>query len=121
MNRTFRLHLMSASIGETTHNLARACLVQFENLEINTLEHYQIQIEGRAGCVLAAIKECPGAVIYRALNEKLSAALEQGGSRLSIFCINVLGRITLKRNVFWAENWKNETRAALNFDKLLNK
>jgi [pyruvate, water dikinase]-phosphate phosphotransferase / [pyruvate, water dikinase] kinase len=91
---------MLASTGENTNNLARACLVQFENLEVKTLEHYQIQIKTRADCVLAATKECPGAVIYTALNEKLSAVLEQGGSRLSILCINVLGRIILKLKSF---------------------
>ena len=40
--------------------------------------------------VLAAIEECPGAVIYTMVDEKLSAVLEQECSRLSVPCINVL-------------------------------
>jgi regulator of PEP synthase PpsR (kinase-PPPase family) len=95
---------VSASTGEITHNLARACFVQFENLEVNTLEHYQIQIKTRADCVLATIEECPGAVIYKTLNEKLSAVLERGGSCLYVLCIDVLGRIIQKLLSFWAEN-----------------
>ena len=47
MNKPYHLHLVSDSTGETTHNLARACLVQFENLEVKTLEHSQIQNKTR--------------------------------------------------------------------------
>ena len=98
MNRTFRLHLVSGSTGKTTNNLALACSVQFENLEVNTLEHYQIQNKARVACVLAVIEECHGAVIYIMLNNKLSTFLEQVGLRLSVLSINVLEGIipTLK-------------------------
>lgn len=59
MNRTFHLHLVSDSTGETTHNLARACLVQFENLEVITLEYSQIQNKARTDRAFAAIQERP--------------------------------------------------------------
>ena len=108
MNRTFRLHLVLGSIGETTHNLARACLVRFENLEVNTLEHYQIQNKARVDYVLAAIEECPGAVTYTMLNEKISADLEQVGSSLSVLCINVLGGIIPKLKSFFGQKIKRQ-------------
>ncbi len=79
MNRTFHLHLVSDSTGETTHNLARACLVQFENLEVNTLEHSQIQNKAGMDRVLAAIEERPGAVIdvsRKSIEESASEIME---------------------------------------------
>jgi regulator of PEP synthase PpsR (kinase-PPPase family) len=101
VNRTFRLHLVSGSTGKTTNNLALACSVQFENLEVNTLEHYQIQNKTRVACVLAVIEECYGAVIYIMLNNKLSTFLEQVGLRLSVLSINVLeGIIPTLKNFF---------------------
>ena len=99
---------MSGSTGETTHNLARACSVQFENLEANTLEHYQIQNKTRVACVLAAIEECHGAVIYMMLNNKLSAVLEQVGSRLSALSINVLERIIPNLKFFFGQKIRRQ-------------
>ena len=36
-NQTFHLHLVSDSTGETIHSVARACLVQFDDVE--PIEH----------------------------------------------------------------------------------
>jgi [pyruvate, water dikinase]-phosphate phosphotransferase / [pyruvate, water dikinase] kinase len=108
VNRTFRLHLVSGSTGETTHNLARACSVQFENLEVNTLEHYQIQNKTRMACVFADIEECHGAVIYKRLNNKLSAVLEQVGSCLFVLSINVLEAIIPNLKFFFGRKIRRQ-------------
>ena len=108
MNKPYHLHLISDSTGETTHNLARACLVQFENLEVKTLEHSQIQNKTRMDRVLAAIEECPGAVIYTMVDEKLSAVLEQECSRLSVPCINVLEGIISKLESFFGQQIRRQ-------------
>ncbi|MBK20512.1 MAG: phosphoenolpyruvate synthase regulatory protein [Rhodospirillaceae bacterium] len=108
MNKKFHLHLVSDSTGETTHNLARACLVQFENLEINTLEHSQIQNQTRMDRVISSIEELPGAVIYTMVDKSLSAELERECSRLSLPCINVLGGIISKLENYFGQQIRRQ-------------
>ena len=42
----FHLHLVSDSTGDTVHSVARACLVQFE--EIQTVEHIWSMVRTKA-------------------------------------------------------------------------
>lgn len=103
MNRTFHLYLASDSTEETTHDLARACLVQFENLEVISLEHSQFLNKTRMDRVLAAIEERSGAIIYAMVDEKLSAVLKRECSCLSVLCINVLEGIISKLESFFGQ------------------
>ena len=88
--RSYHLHLVSDATGETTHSIARACLVQFEGVKV--VEHLWPKVlnSARLGRVVAAVEASPGAVIYTMLNEKLSAALRRECTRLRVPCISVL-------------------------------
>jgi len=91
--KSFHLHLVSDSTGETVGLVARACLAQFENIE--TTEHLwnMIRAEEQAKAVIAAIKENPGFVLYTIVNDDIRNLLEEGCRRLQVPCIAILDPI----------------------------
>lgn len=90
MNSTFHLHLVSDSTGETTYSLARACLVQFENIEVNTQTHSQVLNAAKMQKVILAIEANPGAVMYTMIDKVLSKTLVKECGRIGVPCIDVL-------------------------------
>ena len=101
VNKVFHLHLVSDSTGETTYSLARACLVQFENIEVNTQTHSQVLSATKMQKVIEAIKANPGAVMYTMINKSLGDALVKGCAGIGVPCIDVLdGVITRLQGYF---------------------
>jgi regulator of PEP synthase PpsR (kinase-PPPase family) len=88
--KTFHLHLVSDATGETINSVARACLVQFD--DVVPVEHIWSMIRSprQLEKVLGGIKANPGVVLFTLVDEKLRAALEDGCRKLSVVCISVL-------------------------------
>jgi [pyruvate, water dikinase]-phosphate phosphotransferase / [pyruvate, water dikinase] kinase len=91
--KSFHLHLVSDSTGETVGLVARACLAQFENIEATEHLWNMIRSEDQARDVIAAIKEHPGFVLYTIVNEDTRNILEEGCRRLQVPCIAILDPI----------------------------
>lgn len=89
-NQTFHLHLVSDSTGETIHSVARACLVQFDDVE--PIEHvWPMARTGHAmNVVLEGIEEKPGPVMFTLVDDGLRKKLRDGCRRLKLPCISVL-------------------------------
>lgn len=89
----FHLHLVSDSTGETVSSIARAALVQFEELDAEehlwTLVRTPLQMEK----VLAAIAEHPGPVMYTLVDPGLRDALRKECLKLGQPCIPVLNEV----------------------------
>jgi [pyruvate, water dikinase]-phosphate phosphotransferase / [pyruvate, water dikinase] kinase len=77
MSDTFHIHLVSDATGETINSVARACLVQFEN--VKTREHYWslIRSQRQLDMVLEGIRQWPGLVLYTFVDETLRRSLEE--------------------------------------------
>lgn len=90
MTKSFHLHLVSDATGETINSVARACLVQFE--EIEPIEHTWslIRTPGQMEKILMAIAAHPGPVLFTMVNEQLRTLLQDGCRRLQVPCIPVL-------------------------------
>ncbi len=90
MSRRFHLHLVSDSTGETINAVARACMVQFEGVEVSehvwTLVRTPVQVEK----VLAGVEAHPGVVLFTMVNETLRALLQDGCRSLQVPYIPVL-------------------------------
>ena len=108
MNRSFHLHLVSDSTGETTYGLARACLVQFENIEVNTQTHSQVLNAAKMQKVIAAIEANPGAVMYTMINKMLSATLIAECARLGVPCIDVLDGVISRLQQYFGQNIRGQ-------------
>jgi regulator of PEP synthase PpsR (kinase-PPPase family) len=76
MSKSFHIHLVSDATGETINNIARACLVQFENIEPQ--EHFWslIRTPRQLDLVIEGIRQWPGMVLYTFVDERLRRQLE---------------------------------------------
>ena len=88
--KKFHLHLVSDSTGETVSMVARACLVQFEGVEV--IEHMwpMVRSVDRVNEILQGVRDHPGFVLYTLVNDITQAALEDGCRHLQVPCIAVL-------------------------------
>ena len=86
----FHLQLVSDSTGETVHSVARACLVQFD--DVQSVEHVwsMVRTRGQVERVIAGVEANPGVVLFTLVNDTLRQLLQQGCRRLQIPAIPVL-------------------------------
>jgi len=89
-NMTFHIHLVSDSTGETIESVTRACLAQFEGVEVK--KHYWCLIRSQRllNMVLEGIKDRYGLVLYTFVDQKLRENLETFCGQEQIPCISVL-------------------------------
>jgi regulator of PEP synthase PpsR (kinase-PPPase family) len=84
------LHLVSDSTGDTVHSVARACLVQFE--EVEPVEHIWSMVRSQTQMerVIAGVEANPGIVLFTLVDEELRVLLQEGCRRLQVPVIPVL-------------------------------
>ncbi len=88
--KNLHLHLVSDATGETINNVARACLVQFP--EVEPIEHTwsMVRSERQLRKVLDGISANPGLVLFTFVDDSLRGVLEEGCRAVNIPCIAVL-------------------------------
>ena len=86
----FHLHLVSDSTGETVTLLARACLVQFDDIQVREHLWPLVRTIDQVCEVMERIREHPGFVMCTLVDEKNRMALEEGCRMHQIPCIPVL-------------------------------
>jgi len=88
--RNFHLHLVSDSTGETVSSVARAAVVQFDDVEpqehVWTLVRTRSQLEK----VIAGVEANPGAVLVTLVNAELRETLKKACLKLKVPYIQVL-------------------------------
>lgn len=86
----FHLHLVSDSTGETVHSVARACLVQFD--DVQAVEHVwsMVRTRNQIERVIAGIGANPGLVLFTLVNDALRQVLQEGCRQLQVQAIPVL-------------------------------
>ena len=85
--KNLHLHLVSDATGETINNVARACLVQFP--EVEPIEHTwsMVRSERQLRKVLDGISANPGLVLFTFVDDSLRGVLEEGCRAGNIPCI----------------------------------
>jgi regulator of PEP synthase PpsR (kinase-PPPase family) len=73
----YNLHLVSDSSGETVTNIARACLVQYEDIEVTEHFWWLVRTPGQMKRVIDGIKSAPGLVVFTLLDQAVRGMLEQ--------------------------------------------
>jgi len=96
----FHLHLISDATGETVQSLGRACVAQFEGVEVE--EHFWPLVRTPAAIdkVLAGIAAEPGFVMYTLVEENLRVKLERGCGDLGVTSVSVLDPVVAKMALF---------------------
>jgi len=94
MPEPLHLHLLSDSTGETLEVIAKACLAQFEGVEV--LRHFwpMVRSEGHLDRVLDDIERRPGLVLYTLVNSNIRRELEQKTRRRGLHAVSVLDPVT---------------------------
>lgn len=86
----FHLHLVSDSTGETVTLLARACLVQFDDIQVREHLWPMTRNVDQLRDVLEHIREYPGFVICTLVNQEVHQVLEDGCRLMQVPCIPIL-------------------------------
>lgn len=74
---TYNLHLVSDSSGETVTNIARACLVQYEDVQVTEHFWWLVRTTGQMNRVIEGIRQAPGLVVFTLLDKGVRDLLEQ--------------------------------------------
>lgn len=84
------LHLVSDATGDTVRSVARACLVQFEGVEM--VEHYWVLVRSSAQMerVIEGIAKNTGIVLCTVVDEALRAALESACRQMKVQYVPLL-------------------------------
>lgn len=90
MSDRFHLHLVSDSTGETITSVAKACLVQFEGVDVEEHIWNLVRTERHVRKVIAGVEANPGLVLFTLVNPKVRAALESGCRHLQVPCVSIL-------------------------------
>lgn len=90
MTETRHIHLVSDATGETINSIARACVAQFDNVEVQ--EHFWSLIRSprQLDMVMEGIRGWPGLVLYTFVDETLRRRLEEFCRTQNITSIAVL-------------------------------
>ena len=90
MMREFHLHLVSDATGETINSVARACVIQFD--QVRPIEHFWnlVRTERQLELVLDAIRSNPGLVMFTLVDEGLRRKLQDFCREMQVPCIPVL-------------------------------
>lgn len=88
--KRFHIHLVSDATGETINVVARACLVQFEGVDLTQHVWSMMRTRAHLEKTLAGIKAHPGVVLFTLVDKELRHALQDGCEDLGVPCIPVL-------------------------------
>ncbi|MDA0997130.1 MAG: kinase/pyrophosphorylase [Proteobacteria bacterium] len=99
----FHLHLVSDSTGETVTLIARASLVQFDNIDPHEHLWPMIRSVDQAHEVLTQVKNNPGFVICTLVNEDIRQVIEDGCRLMRIPCIPVLDPVVAALGTYLGE------------------
>ena len=100
---THHLHLVSDATGETIHSIARACLAQFEEADVQ--EHFWSLIRTRRqlDIVLEGLRQWPGLVLYTFVDVSLRDTLTEFCRQKGLPCVAVLEPILAAMTNFFGQ------------------
>ncbi len=84
------LHLVSDATGETNHQVARACLVQFGDIRTNEHVWTLVRTPAHIEKILASATENPGPVLFTLVDPELRRILQDGCQRINVPCVSIL-------------------------------
>jgi len=89
-NRSFNLHLVSDSTGETLNSMARAVLARFPDPHVLYHRWSLVRSRFQLEQVLEGIKAEPGPVMFTLVDRSLRHSLEEVCKQMGVTCLSVL-------------------------------
>lgn len=87
---TLHIHLVSDSTGETVHQVARAALAQFPNVEIYEHIWTLVRTSDHVKTIASALNRNPGILLYSIVDPEIRKSIEKLCSKSNIPCLSVL-------------------------------
>lgn len=84
------LHLVSNSTGETVAGVAKACLVQFEGVNVSQYSWTMIRSQAQIDRVIEEIRRQPGLVLFTLVDRELRQYLQDACWQQQLPCVAVL-------------------------------
>lgn len=101
--KRFNLHLVSDSTGETVGSVARAALVQFDNVDPEEFTWTLIRSKSQMEKVIEAISANPGPVMYTLVDSSLRDQLKMECVRRGLPCIAVIAGVVSELSSYLGE------------------
>lgn len=101
--KKFNLHLVSDSTGETVGSVARAALVQFDNVDPEEFTWTLVRSKSQLDKVIDAIAENPGPVMYTLVDNTLRDQLKMECIRRGLPCIAVIAGVVNELSAYLGE------------------
>jgi regulator of PEP synthase PpsR (kinase-PPPase family) len=101
MTKTFNIHLISDSTGETVNSVMRSVMSQFENVEAEEHTWALVRTKGHLERVLEEISSQPGPVLFTIVDSELQTMLLNHCRKLRLPCIPILHRATKELQLFF--------------------
>ena len=84
------IHLVSDATGETNHQIARACMVQFQGVRPTEHVWSLVRTGSHIEKILTALESYSGPVLFTLVDSELRKQLIEGCQRLNVPCVSVL-------------------------------
>jgi [pyruvate, water dikinase]-phosphate phosphotransferase / [pyruvate, water dikinase] kinase len=88
--RTFHLHMISDSTGETLITIAKAVRVQYAQVRAVEHLHPLVRSQRELERVVRDVEAAPGIVLYTLFNREIAEELESACKRLNVPCVPAL-------------------------------
>lgn len=98
--KQFNLHLVSDSTGETVSSVARAALVQFDNVETEEFTWSLVRTKTQLEKVIEGIAKNPGPVMYTLVDNALRDQLKMECARRGLPCIAVIAGVVSELSAY---------------------
>jgi [pyruvate, water dikinase]-phosphate phosphotransferase / [pyruvate, water dikinase] kinase len=98
--KKFNLHLVSDSTGETVGSVARAALVQFDDVDVEEFNWTLVRNKTQLEKVIESIKANPGVVMYTLVDVALRDILKVECAKRSLPCIAVLSGVVAELSTY---------------------
>lgn len=103
MNK-LHLHLISDSTGGTLNSVAKACLAQFEAVEVEQHFWPLIRTQKQIMMVVEAIRHQPGLVLYTLVDEALAKGIEKHCQALGVPTLSILHPVLQKMSAYFGKS-----------------
>jgi regulator of PEP synthase PpsR (kinase-PPPase family) len=98
--KKFNLHLVSDSTGETVGSVARAAIVQFDDIEPEEFNWTLVRSEAQMERVMEGIRTNPGVVLYTLVDNNLRDKLKAECAKRGLPCIAVLSAVVAELSAY---------------------
>jgi regulator of PEP synthase PpsR (kinase-PPPase family) len=90
MTDQLHIHLVSDATGETNHQIARACMVQFQGVRPTEHVWSLVRTSSHIEKILTAVETYPGPVLFTLVDADLRRQLMDGCQKSKVPCVSVL-------------------------------